>query len=150
MGRPITGMNDTSIIILCVLMAVGGAIIYAIFRAIRNRRPGNSPCTDPESSPLFFIPLTILFVIGAYLTVQHNDDRLEAAVALERDTSGQRLAEGRCPPPQPEFGELATLFIRSQADLKPEVSGCTRYAEKPYSTKPRARKQAPAAFAERQ
>lgn len=128
----IPGMNDTAIILLIILMAIGGAAVYAIFAALRGHAPRHA-----EESPLMRACLALLLVIGGYLILW---PRHEPVATVQRDRPLAAVIDKHCPPADRDAPAIITMLITSQADERPAITHCQRYRN-PYD-KPSPARQA--------
>lgn len=117
--QELPGMNDTAIILLIILMAIGGATVYAIFAALR----GHAPC-HAEESPLMRACLALLLVIGGYLILWPRE---MPVTTVQRDRPLAAVIEQHCPPPDHGAPAIITMLITTQADDRPAVTHCQRY-----------------------
>lgn len=130
MNDAIPGMNDLSISILCIFAAISGAVIYAMFRSIRHERSWRAAGRDPESSPFLSGALIALLAIGSWLIVFPRD--IPVRVADRITTSPAIVSLKDCPSPAPGLTDTIVMVIKSQADLQPTVTGCSRIAERQF------------------
>ena len=93
--------------------------------------------SDPESSPVFKIPLIVLMLAGAYAIVGGIDrwaEREAAPLTTDRSPLTHHQVEydlSACSPARVELSPIVYFRIRTQADAEPEIVGCTRYAVTP-------------------
>lgn len=129
----IPGMNDTAIILLIILMAIGGAALYAIFAALRGRAPRHA-----EESPFMRVGLTLTLMIAAWVIFMPL--RAPDTITIERDRPLAAVIDQHCPPADRDAPAIITMLITSQADERPAVTHCQRYLN-PYD-KPSPARQA--------
>jgi hypothetical protein len=129
----IPGMNDTAIILLCILMLVGGAAIYAMICVLLGRGPRHA-----EESPVMRVGLTLTLMIAAWVIFMPL--RAPDTITIERDRPLAAVIDKHCPPADRDAPAIITMLITTQADERPAVTHCQRYRN-PYD-KPSPARQA--------
>lgn len=70
-----------------------------------------------------------------YLTMLGAMAERDAAV-LAADRAAVSVSTAGCPPPAPGLTDTVVMVIKSQADLKPAVTGCNRIRMRSFSRSP--------------
>lgn len=145
------GMTDTAISVLIVLLVFGfcfiGWMIYILKRPRRRANPMHLtheqflmdwkvPAPHRSSNWQWWIAgpalgLALLILLGV-MAKSDDQARIADATSIPKPKPPQIVSLNDCPKPGPGLTDVLVMVIRTQADRKPTITGCSRIAERSF------------------
>lgn len=126
-------IDEHTLILICVLMLMGGAFVAAIF--IVSQKDLDRSLETPKPWICWLGVVALFFFLTrpgpepAYISAA---DRVMIQHNLPRSAQHILINLNDCPGPGQGMTDQVLLLIRSRADAKPVVAGCSRIAERAY------------------
>jgi hypothetical protein len=128
-------MNDTAISILILLLVFGFCFIAAMVYFILPKRPRPmavyNRSSDRSAWGAGILAAIALFAIWSLTGADERRVRLAESAPIAKPKPSQIVTLADCPRPGPGLTDTIVMVIKSQADLQPTVTGCSRIAERP-------------------
>lgn len=127
-------IEEHTLILICFLMLLGGAFIAGI--VLISRKDKLDQDLETPKPWILWLAIAALFIFLTRPTYEtpyiSAADKVMIQAGLPRSAQHILVDLNDCPKPRIGMTDQVLVLIRSRADDKPTVSGCSRIAERPY------------------